>query len=88
MIDVNDILSLKPEQIDHLKKFNDSPDAGDPSCICSYCKQVITEKEVPYRLWPKTNSILVNGEPISDFWEIRLHWNCLKKIVEGIIDVC
>lgn len=27
--------------------FKDSPDAGDPSCICSWCGKQITEEQAP-----------------------------------------
>lgn len=27
--------------------FSGSPDAGDPSCICSWCEQQIGEEDVP-----------------------------------------
>ena len=30
-----------------IRWFDDSPDAGDPLCICSYCEEVITEEDAP-----------------------------------------
>lgn len=30
--------------------FDDSPDAGDPACICSACNEVIPETEIVIRL--------------------------------------
>lgn len=27
--------------------FSTSPDAGDPSCLCSWCEQLITEAQAP-----------------------------------------
>ena len=36
---------------DELAWFDDSPDAGDPACICSYCGNVIEEYEIPLRLF-------------------------------------
>ena len=35
---------------DELAWFDDSPDAGDPDCICSYCGRFIDEDQVPVRL--------------------------------------
>lgn len=53
-----------------LKWFDDSPFAGDPDCICSYCGEVISEGECPIRIW--------NGKkPIK---EIRLHWGCFLQV--------
>lgn len=28
--------------------FSTSPDAGDPSCLCSWCEQPISEDEAPF----------------------------------------
>jgi hypothetical protein len=30
-----------------IRWFSDSPDAGDPSCLCSWCGCVIAEKDAP-----------------------------------------
>jgi hypothetical protein len=30
-----------------IRWFPDSPDAGSPLCICSYCEEVITEEDAP-----------------------------------------
>lgn len=46
-----------------LRWFDDSPSAGDPTCICSHCDQVIAG-EVPLRLWN------AHGQ------EARLHQRC------------
>jgi hypothetical protein len=33
--------------------FDDSPDAGDPECLCSRCLKQIPEKDSPIiRMWP------------------------------------
>ncbi|GAH34593.1 unnamed protein product, partial [marine sediment metagenome] len=48
----------------------DSPFAGDPDCICSLCGKVISEDDVPIRMWNE-------HEPIR---EIRLHWDCFLKV--------
>jgi hypothetical protein len=48
-------------------KFFDSPDAGDPTCVCSRCGQKIEEWESPcLRAWPP-------GENA----EYRYHWRCV-----------
>ena len=31
------------------KLFQNSPDAGEPECICSRCGEVIDEEEIPIR---------------------------------------
>lgn len=36
------------------KHFTDSPDAGEATCFCSRCGNVITEDEVPLRLLSQT----------------------------------
>jgi len=46
-----------------LRWFDDSPEAGDPACICSHCDQVIGG-EVPLRLWNAAGQ------------EARLHQRC------------
>ncbi|MBA7637851.1 hypothetical protein ES703_45500 [subsurface metagenome] len=38
-----------PEYVDKIKWFDTSPDAGDPSCLCSLCELLIDEDEVPIR---------------------------------------
>lgn len=47
-------------------KFRNSPDAGMPECICSLCRKVISEDEVPIRLFGLK-------------WELRFHHNCYTK---------
>lgn len=53
-----------------LKWFSDSPDAGDPACLCSLCEKIISEDEVPIRMWSQ-------GKVRR---EIRLHWDCFLKV--------
>lgn len=31
--------------------FDNSPDAGDPDCLCSWCNKVIGEDELPIRFF-------------------------------------
>ena len=61
---------FKMEYVHLLKWFTDSPDTGDPACVCSYCAKVIPEGEVPLRAWREDNT------------ELRLHINCAKIVVE------
>ena len=35
----------------HIRWFTDSPDAGDPACLCSRCGDPIPEHDVPLRAW-------------------------------------
>jgi len=57
-----------------LAYFNNSPDAGTPDCVCSYCGFVIGENEVPLRILSESGNT-----------EARLCENCqalLKKQIE------
>lgn len=47
--------------------FSDSPEAGEPSCLCSRCGLSIGEEEVPVRAWPDDGTNL----------EFRYHARCL-----------
>lgn len=58
-----------------LRWFDDSPNAGDPLCICSYCECLIEEAAVPIRFF---------GE---DKREQRLHADCFQTCIDyGLID--
>lgn len=48
------------------RRFTDSPDAGDPRCICSRCGQLINEDDGPVRAWPDDGS-----------YEYRFHPACM-----------
>jgi hypothetical protein len=58
----------------HDRVFADSPDEGDPACLCSRCGGVI--EVAPIRLWP---------EPGKDL-EMRFHAECLGLAVPGSDD--
>jgi hypothetical protein len=64
---------IKPEVVLYLRWFVDSPDAGDPGCICSFCFQVIQADEVPLRIF--------SGSGNS---EARLHQACAKQCVQEL----
>ena len=51
--------------------FEDSPDAGDPDCICSYCSFVIPEDDVPARFFSESGKC-----------EIRLHTKCFQLLTK------
>jgi len=36
-----------PIRLQGIRFFTDSPDAGDPACVCSYCGERIEEQEDP-----------------------------------------
>ncbi len=62
---------FKPDLIHLLTWFSDSPDTGDPACICSYCKEVIEDEgELPLRLWGENSNL-----------ELRLHMHCARIVV-------
>jgi ribosome modulation factor len=62
-----------PEKVHLLKWFKDSPDTGDPDCICSYCGKVIAEEEMPLRCFRNTED--GRGE------ELRFHMDCAKLVI-------
>ena len=57
-----------------LRWFDDSPEAGDPACICSHCDKIIAD-EVPIRLWNAHNQ------------EARLHQRCFAARTHSPPDV-
>ena len=50
-------------------KFSNSPDAGNPTCICSRCFLPIGEDDVPIRAWPEDSS-----------YEYRFHPKCVGAV--------
>lgn len=60
-----------PKYVDKIKWFDTSPDAGDPSCLCSYCEELIDKDEVPIRAVDTEKNL-----------EARFHIKCLG-IVTG-----
>jgi hypothetical protein len=59
----------------YLKWFDDSPDAGDPECRCSFCAGLIGEEEGPViRFWHDVRL------------EARFHEKCfLAALGEGVV---
>jgi len=55
--------------LDQLAWFEDSPDAGDPACICSYCGNIIGAQELCFRLHNRAEGL-----------EARLCDNCLRQL--------
>ncbi len=53
--------------------FEGSPDAGDPTCLCSRCLQLIREDQIPIRL------LTANKKK-----EWRYHPECLGVIVGNV----
>lgn len=50
--------------------FYDSPDAGDPACVCSFCGLVITVEDAPpVRMWDPDERM-----------EARFHMGCWTAI--------
>lgn len=71
-MEIDMIFHFKFEYVHLLKWFTDSPDTGDPKCICSYCTKVIEEGEIPLYAF--------RGEG-KETKELRLHINCAKIVV-------
>lgn len=64
---------IKVEANDRI--FADSPDAGWPECICSRCGKMITEDEIPLRLWTTNN----DGEMDENSMEYRYCNRCQER---------
>ncbi len=59
--------------------FGDSPDVGDPACLCSRCGEPILEGDAPsVRVWPDSGSLVV-GQPDEEY---RFHARCLLDAPE------
>jgi len=65
---LGDTLGLRFDEEPKLKFFEDSPDAGDPACICSYCEEVIREDEAP----------AIRFFDMESKTEARLHIDCFE----------
>jgi len=65
------LLHFKAEMVHLLTWFKDSPDRGDPACICSLCGEIIDEDEMPLRMFRD-----------SDNTELRLHMDCAKQVIQ------
>ena len=65
------LLHFKDEMVHLLTWFKDSPDRGDPACICSLCGEIIDEDEMPLRAFRE-----------SDNAELRLHMDCAKQVIQ------
>lgn len=62
---------FQPAVFGDLTWFNDSPDTGDPACVCSLCGKVIEEGEIPLRIFRPSNNT-----------ELRLHMRaCAEKAI-------
>lgn len=70
-----------------LRWFSDSPEAGNPSCLCSYCGERI-EARPEGEDW---ETDCEEGEPIRMFsknLELRFHPRCLNDCISlGILDL-
>ena len=60
----------------HCLWFAESPDTGHPDCICSLCREVIDQEEMPLRLFARASS----ADPESAL-EARFHMACAEKAV-------
>lgn len=52
-----------------IKWFDLSPDAGDPSCLCSLCGELIGEEEMPIRAFDADKGL-----------EARFHIKCFGTV--------
>lgn len=58
-----------PEYFDRIKCFDLSPDAGDPTCLCSLCDELIDEEELPIRAFDTEKNL-----------EARFHTKCFGTV--------
>lgn len=66
-------MSLPIQVLPSDRKFDDSPDAGEATCLCSRCGQVIGETNVPIRVF------VYEGRD----GEYRYHARCVGLADEG-----
>jgi hypothetical protein len=52
--------------------FEDSPDAGDPACVCSWCEQPIAEHDTPIRVFVEDGRV----------GEYRFHYPCFIASID------
>ncbi len=73
---------IEPKATDTV--FTDSPDAGEPECICSRCLKPIPYQQVPTRCWPEEGELgfqnTVGGT------EYRYCYSCLRESGITILD--
>lgn len=79
-------LNPSPRGNQILRWFGDSPDAGDPACVCSYCAERIEASPEGDEDWAHEINA-DEGEPIrmwssSTNLELRLHAKCLNACLE------
>lgn len=55
--------------------YMDSPNAGDPKCLCSFCKHKITAGELPIRFYRRISGV---------YAEARLHVACAKSVIQEL----
>lgn len=66
--------------------FNDSPNAGEPNCICSRCQKPIGEEELPLRVavdqqnfHPTNQGVPNESADVLNGLEFRLCEDCQKR---------
>lgn len=74
-----DALPVYDVMLEQLRWFDDSPDAGDPDCLCSLCGGLIEEEDDPLRLTHEGGDM--------DGREARLHIKCWNQISPAPIDL-
>ena len=76
--------------------FEDSPDDGDPGCLCSYCKQQIeSRQDLELEEWDEGDPDRVGGIRMwksgpkgKAQFEARFHDRCFREVLErGLIEL-
>lgn len=65
-------MKIKQEYAHRIKWFKKYSFAGALDCICSLCGKLISEEDMPIRMWTE-------HKPVR---EARFHEDCFKKVVE------
>lgn len=68
---MNTVYHFRPGMAEKVTWFTDSPRAGDPKCVCSYCRNPIVHGELPVR-----------SRRQRDNAELRLHILCAVEVIK------
>lgn len=83
---------MSRESCAQLRWFSDSPDAGDPRCLCSYCGERIEARPEDLEVWEEEVNA-DEGEPVR-LWntasnlEARFHARCFDDCLQlGLVEL-
>lgn len=78
-----------------IRWFDDSPDAGEPDCVCSYCGERMEERNPELAEWeddpsadPSGIRMWKNGPKGENSLEARFHDRCFNECIElGLVSL-